>query len=118
MKSFNLTRTTGVIIALMLAFSTVSCDDDEYYSDSPVLGTWGLSAINGMPIYDDEYSEFTFYNDGTGVFGQYSVAGLWETYPITYSLDTVPAALTICTCTCPATPGRIRYALRTARSPW
>lgn len=72
------------IIAL-ISSTLSSCGDSDYYY-SPLEGTWGLESVNGIPVNTLDYSEFTFYSDGTGVYGQYNRYGNWSTYPITWDL--------------------------------
>lgn len=91
---------------LMLAVMTTaltSCDttdNDEYYS--PIHGSWELTAINGMPVYEDEVSVFKFDLNGFGQYGQYSAFppynwqwtniewALQQTSPNTYYLSIYP----------------------------
>lgn len=86
MKNLIRTKTAGIIAVLLLALTAVSCASDEYYY-SPLEGRWELVAVNGIPVMEEDVSEFVFYSNQSGTFGQYDAYGRWNTYPITWDLS-------------------------------
>lgn len=85
------TYITLLVVSMVAALSLSSCGD-EYYESSYLEGRWGLVSIDGYPISEPEYSEFTLYSNGTGSFGQYAGGGYgnWSQYPITWEWEQVP----------------------------
>lgn len=86
-----LNKTIGILAVILLAVTASSCSDDDYY-DSPLVGNWELYSVNGIPVYESEVSEFSFYSDGTGTFGQYGPDGLWNQYYIQWSTSYGPGS--------------------------
>lgn len=77
-----------LMVAVILLVSTVftSCDDDDpYYSNSPLVGSWTLVSDNNGPVGYYDQSQFDFYSDGSGWLGQYDNKGIWRTYSLTWN---------------------------------
>lgn len=66
---------------------TFSSCGDEYYDYSPLEGSWELVEIDGFPVVESEVSEFTFFGDGSGVYGQYRPYPRWNESPISWEVD-------------------------------
>ncbi len=76
------------MVILVLASTALSgCGDTDSPYVSPLCGTWALSTVNGVPVSALQYSEFTFYNEGTGVYGMYNPSMMWSEYAIDWDLD-------------------------------
>lgn len=86
MKKISLSRLMLLAVVLLTAFATTSCGD-EYYEYSPLEGRWELVEIDGYPVSEPEVSEFTFYSDGTGSYGQYNPYPQWNSSPISWEAE-------------------------------
>lgn len=78
-----------LLLLLPLLSALSSCSDTDPYFESPLCGNWQLELVNGYAVPELDVSEFQFYSDGTGTFGQYNQNGGWSTYPITWYTDFV-----------------------------
>lgn len=80
-------------IFLSLSFLVSSCDDDDNNGNkdnSVLIGTWGEQ------LPEDEYFEFTFYSDNTGVMTVYYNEGKGQDPdPFAYTFDKNEMKLTI-----------------------
>lgn len=88
MKKISNSLLTLCLVLVALAGLT-SCGD-EYYDYSPLQGGWELVEIDGVPVAEPYVSEFTFYSNGTGVYGQYNPYPQWTTFRITWETDIAP----------------------------
>lgn len=71
------------LLPLLLAvpFMFTSCDDDEEYPqyiDSRLIGSWELTAANGMGIDPAEANYFVFDGDGDGEYYYFRGGRLFE----------------------------------------
>ena len=90
MKStISFSRLWLICLTVMAAVSFSSCGD-ETYDYSPLQGRWELYSVNGVVVPELSVSEFTFYSDGTGIYGQYNPTGQWYTYGITWETEITP----------------------------
>lgn len=82
---------TILAISIIAAVSLPSCQSDDYWDDpyyySALCGSWELYSVNDNPIGYMGYTQFTFYSDGTGTYGQYNMNGVWNTYQITWECN-------------------------------
>lgn len=78
-------------VSLIAALSLSSCGD-EYYETSYLEGRWELVSVNGYPVPEAAVSEFVFYANGTGSYGEYvnQMIGNWSTYPISWEWEQMP----------------------------
>lgn len=79
-----------LICTVVVAATLFSSCGDEYYEYSPLEGRWELVEVDGYPVREIEVSEFTFYSDGTGIYGQYNNLYQWSTFPIRWEVDYAP----------------------------
>lgn len=77
---------TMLIATVVVMLSLTSCGDEDYYY-SPIEGTWELVSVNGMPVSEPQVCEFTFYSDGTGIYGQYNPYPVWSTNTISWDMS-------------------------------
>lgn len=79
------------VVSVLAAVSLSSCGD-EYYEMSYLEGRWELVSIDGWPVNEIDVSEFVFYSNGTGSYGEYVTPSLnsWSTYPITWEWEGTP----------------------------
>jgi len=75
-----------VLVVFMAGLMLSSCDpdDDGYYYNSPLVGSWTLISDNSGAIGGYDQSQFDFYSDGSGWLGQYDNKGIWRTYSLTW----------------------------------
>lgn len=85
-KKISLSRLMALALLFIVAMTVASCGD-EYYEYSPLEGSWELVEIDDYRVLESEVSEFTFYSDGTGVYGQYLPYPRWNASPITWEVD-------------------------------
>lgn len=83
----NICRKSLMILTVMLcALIFSSCDVEE---DAPnvFVGSWELVAVNSYPIYQDEYTTYDFWENGSGIYGFYANYGGWYNEPLSWSVS-------------------------------
>ncbi len=85
-------KTLYLFLMVLAALVTLpSCSSDDYWDDgyyySPLVGNWQLSTVNGFPVDEVDVTEFCFYSDGRGTYGQYSNFPQWSTYQLTWNCE-------------------------------
>lgn len=84
----KLKRFISYIVILVLTSAAVTgCGTTDSPYVSPICGSWVLSTVNGAPIAALDQNAFTFYNDGTGVYGMYTSPVNWSEYAIDWELN-------------------------------
>lgn len=78
-------RLLAIVVIMLSAVSLTSCDNSEWgeYYYSPLIGSWNLVMVNGEEVDYYDQSQFTFYDDGTGVYGMFR-GSTWNTYQINW----------------------------------
>lgn len=66
---------------MVTALTLTSCYDDDGPYNSGLLGTWELT---GVTYYNT--NQFTFYGNGSGVYGAYDGYGNWQQWGMTYDV--------------------------------
>lgn len=84
----KLKRLASYILLLILTSTVLSgCGTSDSPFVSPICGTWGLVSVNDVPVAAVDYSEFTFYGEGSGVYGMYTSPVNWSEYPIDWEIS-------------------------------
>lgn len=89
-KRYRLLSRSLIALLLLLSVSVLSsCDSDDYdeYYYSPLIGGWQLYSVNGFIVDEPDVTTFRFYDNGTGIYGQYTSFPNWSEYQFTWDCD-------------------------------